>query len=762
MQPLHDPLGTQAASKSVTAQSLKAIERSDAVQESGAIQRSTREYMGLDIGTDRPCLWEAPEEVIRGDRVLSEVYDEIWEMGYRPHLFTGKPETEADGFDFNGVVRGEDVFVRIDHTRYDADAIWEHEKYHLLSAGDAELRSETRDALLERYGEAELLEKLGTYWEKYAGAYGLMNLQGEYDLSDPELMQILEEFLADAYAGKDTFRTGAADYQNTVREVASQRESRETTARGPPEESYSIGYDSRNRPFVTVEEDILEGVPREDWVRTVKDNLRKKFPNGVTVGNSEIEIDGTSRREMTWSGYSQWLQKAAGALGSDLLNDTPLIQNMGALFGIGDLSLPMPDIAQGIKRTAAAWEEGGGFSWEVARQLMGLAGDVMPGGRQAEKTFQGLDTALRGGRYSGYGENERLMYPVGDDPFTALKAALFGNSALEETGAYYASGEKALSVNQTKVYKSMVADGADRQEIYNAILDWRKTKGDDDLTNEEKARLCEAIVSNTSLDDREKLKFYRGLIGDSGESRARKLETLMGAGISWEGAIGAYAQYSEIQEREENMTAHQKATEFARWADQNYPGKQADTIKKQFKYYSIVPAEAGQYGKLTAAGLDIDTAYRLTEVLGKLEPEPGKETVSGLQKATAVVSAGLSEKEQLCALEAVMTENEYIKVQTGYGQGVTPAQYLEAKEAIAAADDGNGTTSQEEAKKAIKSMEGFTKEQKATLWQVQNKNWSAENNPFSTKVGKQVKKALEEAVSDSDTDVEGLKLPELK
>ncbi len=76
-----------------------------------------------------------------------------------------------------------------------------------------------------------------------------------------------------------------------------------------PKPRFSIGYDRHNRPFVTVEEDILKGVPREDWVRTVKNNLRKKFPDGVTVGNNEIEIDGTSRREMTWSGYSQWLRK---------------------------------------------------------------------------------------------------------------------------------------------------------------------------------------------------------------------------------------------------------------------------------------------------------------------------------------------------------------------------------------------------------------------------------------------------------------------
>ena len=65
------------------------------------------------------------------------------------------------------------------------------------------------------------------------------------------------------------------------------------------EARFSIRYDQNNRPYVVIEEDILDSVPQKDWVKTVKDNLRQKFPNGVTVGNNVININAQSRREMT-------------------------------------------------------------------------------------------------------------------------------------------------------------------------------------------------------------------------------------------------------------------------------------------------------------------------------------------------------------------------------------------------------------------------------------------------------------------------------
>ena len=85
---------------------------------------------------------------------------------------------------------------------------------------------------------------------------------------------------------------------------------------------FSLKKTDGNRTFVEVEEDILDGVPEKDWVSTVKQNLSKKFPNGITIGNNKIYIDKQSRREMTFSRYMQWLYNNDRQLHGDKLRAT--------------------------------------------------------------------------------------------------------------------------------------------------------------------------------------------------------------------------------------------------------------------------------------------------------------------------------------------------------------------------------------------------------------------------------------------------------
>ena len=85
---------------------------------------------------------------------------------------------------------------------------------------------------------------------------------------------------------------------------------------------YSIEKTTDNKSFVEVDEDILDGVPKKDWVSTVKENLKNKFPDGITVGNNEIRIDKQSRQEMTFSGYMKWLYSHDPQLHSDKLRAT--------------------------------------------------------------------------------------------------------------------------------------------------------------------------------------------------------------------------------------------------------------------------------------------------------------------------------------------------------------------------------------------------------------------------------------------------------
>lgn len=137
---------------------------------------------------------------------------------------------------------------------------------------------------------------------------------------------------------------------------------------------------------------------------------------------------------------------------------------------------------------------------------------------------------------------------------------------------------------------------------------------------------------------------------------------------------------------------------------------------------------------MTEAGLDVESAYNLTEIFAGLEPEEGTDTVSNMQRYQAVVTSGLSDREQLTALGTLMGESEYVKVETGYEFGVTPAQYIQARESVAEIDD-NGSTSQDEATRAISSIQGLTVRERAVLWQLQNKSWKATNNPYDTITG---------------------------
>ena len=84
----------------------------------------------------------------------------------------------------------------------------------------------------------------------------------------------------------------------------------------------AVKYDVHNRPFVAVEQDILSGVPKQDWVKTVKRNLATKFPNSIAIGKNTIYINKTSRKEMTFSKYMQWALLHDSAAYADKLRAT--------------------------------------------------------------------------------------------------------------------------------------------------------------------------------------------------------------------------------------------------------------------------------------------------------------------------------------------------------------------------------------------------------------------------------------------------------
>ena len=207
----------------------------------------------------------------------------------------------------------------------------------------------------------------------------------------------------------------------------------------------------------------------------------------------------------------------AGAATEDTLynvsNDIPYLRNAAGLLGLGDQTLPMPDIYGTVTGTAKAVKDNGPFSEEVMRQLMGLAGDTLPGGRQAEKTYQGVETLLKGGYYKGSGEDERLQYPVSDDFWNVVQATMFGRNALSEARDFYAAGGKGLSAAQTRLYNQLVDMGADSETVYDAILAWKKIDGNDALSKAERETARFELVQSLPLTSEERELLHNTLSG---------------------------------------------------------------------------------------------------------------------------------------------------------------------------------------------------------------------------------------------------------
>lgn len=207
----------------------------------------------------------------------------------------------------------------------------------------------------------------------------------------------------------------------------------------------------------------------------------------------------------------------AGAATEDTLynvsNDIPYLRNAAGLLGLGDQTLPMPDIYGTVTGTAKAVKDNGPFSEEVMRQLMGLAGDTLPGGRQTEKTYQGIETLLKGGYYKGSGEDERLQYPVSDDFWNVVQATMFGRNALSETRDFYAAGGKGLSAAQTRLYKQLVDMGADNETVYDAILAWKKIDGNEALSKAERETARFELVQSLPLTSEERELLHNTLSG---------------------------------------------------------------------------------------------------------------------------------------------------------------------------------------------------------------------------------------------------------
>jgi len=562
---------------------------------------------------------------------------------------------------------------------------------------------------------------------------------------------------------------------------------------------------------------------------TVGDWTGYELPNLVEWG-----VNAAQGKETSFETEKVGFGEGAKNLGTEILGQLPFSSGL-TLLGVETDGGRLPASAAVPDLTAlwdAATTEGWSMEkrWHEAKQELNKLAYVLPpfAGGQLSKSWKGAKAYFDGGSYSVDAEgNDILQYPIfreEDDFGTLIRAALMGKSSLPEAQEWVESGFDSLSARQTAVYKDMKDAGAGERESYDLI---RKLETLEKTDNQSKAERQRELLLTSDLKPEAVAAAYYGLLadentrtfmdtmtdsgtdagelsktlmriqdaGDSNEKRDAIAEAILtdeekhavyreiiseekeddiaqlkAAGLEFDAFLRIQNEYSRING--EDLKASQKAKEFSRWINrQDYTERQKGVIRDHFHYFSMVPAAADRYDDLVDTGLSEEKAYDVATELEALKPETGKKQVSDLQRLRVITSSGMSERDQMKALEQVVSDSMYTKVNACAQQSVSLQQYLRFQEALLKFDaDGNGSYTQAEVKAALDGMgesgddnplllligdakpgEGLTKKQKAALWQCCNKTWKPHKNPYDRQVGE----AIYAFLNDDDEKTEG-------
>lgn len=188
-------------------------------------------------------------------------------------------------------------------------------RYGRAYANDENFKAKIEEEIVAEHCFEALTNK--KQWEKFAG---------EHKSLAEKIKDFIKEFVAminnafDKYFVHDNayIRNSVmsdVDYMNKIADMlwTGVDEAAENYRFGVGAENvetkYSIEYTTDNKAVAVIQDDILKGVSESDWVKTVKNTISGKFPQGIPVSGRLIKVNRITKNEFTNSNDSRGLKK---------------------------------------------------------------------------------------------------------------------------------------------------------------------------------------------------------------------------------------------------------------------------------------------------------------------------------------------------------------------------------------------------------------------------------------------------------------------
>lgn len=370
--------------------------------------------------------------------------------------------------------------------------------------------------------------------------------------------------------------------------------------------------------------------------------------------------------------------------GYNLMNEIPFASNLSGLLGVGDRSMPFPNLYGTGKKFYESLFPGNGNKTngqEVLESGVGFLAELIPGGRQLKKTGYGIKALAQGGKTTGYGEKERLQYALDmENPMTYIRTLLFGTNATQEGKRYYAAEAYGLTADQTKLWNELREEGANGIALYGLMMrmddtmdfsDIPEAKDESDAEKAKRLKLKEEhrkaaraeLLAQEGLTDGQKMRIYSEMVSSYNDD---DIEKLASAGMKWK-------DISELLDKRGELSAGESAkdwgADFANWVDgKSYSAKQKEAIGE-----TLVPSSANFYNKMTAAGVSNNAALKIEKKSRELA---GENDINQSYRAQAIIESNASDKDAYAALGAVYTgESDAEKFKAAQEEGIPAKEY---------------------------------------------------------------------------------------